>query len=122
MIDDIKQRLASLTYTVVPEDEYNLMFVAEKVENRIKNLCNISEIPDGLKNAYIDMVCAEFLKFKYNTNQLNDDNFSIDDAVSSVSLGDANVSFGAVENKFDTLLQHLNRGESELVCYRKIRW
>ena len=73
---------------------------------------------------YVDMVCGEFLQCKYNLNQLDDDNFSIDDAV-SVSLGDASVSFGDASSskKFDTLFDCLmNSKAGELVCYRKIRW
>lgn len=122
MIDDIKKRLETLTYTVTDGDEYCLNYVAEKVKNHIQNVCNIPDIPDGLKYVYIDMVCAEFLMFKYNSNQLTDDNFNLDEAVSSISLGDAKVSFGSSGNKFTALTQHLNRGESELVCYRKMRW
>lgn len=121
--EDIVKRLETLTYSVTIEDVYFLKFVAEKIEKHIKNVCNISEIPDNLKNVYIDMICAEFLQFKYSTGQLNDENFSLDDAV-SVSLGDASVSFGsdAPTRKFDALMDNLKSGESDLICYRKIRW
>ncbi|WP_307745967.1 hypothetical protein [uncultured Phascolarctobacterium sp.] len=123
--EDIVKRLESLSYTVTSDDAYFLKFTAEKVENHIKNVCNISEIPDGLKNVYVDMVCGEFLQFKYNTNQLDDTNFNIDDAV-SVSLGDASVNFGtdgSNTSKFTALTDNLINGKAgELVCYRKIRW
>lgn len=121
--EDIVKRLQTLSYTATTDDVYCLKFVAEKVENHIKNVCNISEIPDGLKNVYIDMICGEFLDFKNSTNQLNDSNFSIEDAVASISLGDANVSFGDAETgKFNALISNLKSGEGELICYRKIRW
>lgn len=123
--EDVVKRLQTLSYTATMDDVYCIKFTAEKVENHIKNVCNISEIPEGLKNVYVDMVCGEFLQFKYNTNQLDDTNFSIDDAV-SVSLGDATVNFGtdgSNVSKFTALTNNLINGrEGELVCYRKIRW
>ncbi len=120
----IVKRLDALSYKVTSEDEFMIMFTAQKIEQHIKNVCNLLELPEGLKYVYVDMVCGEFLQCKYNLNQLDDDNFSIDDAV-SVSLGDASVSFGDASSskKFDTLFDCLmNSKAGELVCYRKIRW
>ena len=100
----IVKRLEVLSYKVTSEDKFMIMFTAQKIEQHIKNVCNLLELPEGLKYVYVDMVCGEFLQCKYNLNQLDDDNFSIEDAV-SVSLGEARVSFvdASSNKKFDTL-------------------
>lgn len=124
--DDIINRLKFLGYEVTDNDVYSINFICEKVENHIKNVCNICEIPDGLKNIYVDMVCGEFLQFKHNTGQLADTNFDVDNALSSVTMGDVSMSFdksASVAAKFASLIDMLiNSGKGELLCYRKIRW
>lgn len=129
-IKKILQRLISFGYTPSEADSWMITFCMEKVENHIKNSCNISEIPDGLKEIKIDRICGEFLFSKKQTNQLNADNgFDVEMAIKQVQAGDTNVTFAVgegsetLETKLNALISYLmNFGEGDFVCYRQIKW
>lgn len=129
-IEKILQRLMSFGYTPSEADSWMITFCMQKVENHIKNSCNISEIPDGLKKIEIDRICGEFLFSKKQTNQLNADNgFDVEMAIKQVQAGDTNVTFAVgegsetLETKLNALISYLmNYGEGDFVCYRQIKW
>ena len=125
-IEMVLNRLDSFGYEVKEEDAWMIGFEMQKVENHIKNECNISEIPEGLIQVAVDMVCGEFLLQLISLGKLND--IQITQTLSSVKLGDTTVSYstsGAVDKValFTGLMNDLIHGkEGELVCYRKMHW
>lgn len=129
-IEKILKRLLSFGYKPSEEDSWMITFCMQKVENHIKNSCNISEIPDGLKEIEIDRICGEFLFSKKQTGQLNADNgFDVEMAIKQVQAGDTNVTFAigegaeTLESKLNALILYLlNCGESDFICYRQIKW
>lgn len=129
-IEQILKRLLSFGYKPSETDSWMITFCIQKVENHIKNSCNISEIPNGLKEIEIDRICGEFLFSKKQTGQLNaETGFDIEMAVKQVQAGDTNVTFAigegseTLETKLNALISYLiNCGESEFVCYRQIKW
>lgn len=129
-IKKILQRLMSFGYKPSEADSWMITFCMQKVENHIKNSCNISEIPDGLKEIEIDRICGEFLFSKKQSGQLNANNgFDIEMAIKQVQAGDTNVTFAVgegsetLEAKLNTLISYLiNYGEGDFVCYRQIKW
>ena len=64
MLDMVKERLQSFGYEIQDGDEIILNFSIQKVENTIKNDCNVSSVPDGLVNIAVDMAVGEFLTAK----------------------------------------------------------
>ena len=56
--------IKSFGYVLKDGDEVILTFSIQKVENTIKNDCNVSSIPGGLENIAIDMAAGEFLTAK----------------------------------------------------------
>ena len=60
MLERVKERLESLGYVLKDGDEVILTFSIQKVENTIKNDCNVSSIPGGLENIAIDMAEVSF--------------------------------------------------------------
>jgi DNA helicase TIP49 (TBP-interacting protein) len=122
----VLNRLDSFGYEVKASDSLMIGFAMQKVENTIKNECNISEIPDGLIHTAVDMACGEFLFVKKQTGQLELGDLDLTGAVSSIKEGDTQVNFSSDESdsdKVDSFLNYLmNSGKGELVCYRKIRW
>lgn len=124
--DAVLRRLVSLGYTLKEDDEWALCFAMQGVENRIKNSCNITSIPDGLFNVAVDMTCGEFLFTKKQTGQLTLESLDLTGAIASVSMGDTSVSFdsnASDEDKLNQLLNYLmTKGEGEFVCYRKLKW
>ena len=123
-------RLLSLGYKPSEADSWMITFCIQKVENHIKNSCNISEIPDELKEIEIDRICGEFLFSKKQSGQLNAENgFDVEMAIKQVQAGDTNVTFAVsegsetLETKLNALISYLlNYGEGDFVCYRQIKW
>ena len=129
MLERVKERLQSLGYTVKDSDDIAINFAMQKVENTIKNDCNVSAIPDGLMNIAIDMVVGEFLMSKktFAPNDLL--NFNLDSAVKQIQEGDTNISFAVGEGsktdeqRLDSFIDYLlNYGRDEFITYRRFRW
>lgn len=122
----VLKRLDSLGYTPSEDDAFCIGFSVQLVENSIKNDCNVTEVPEGLSNIAVDMVCGEVLGTLYRAGKLSLDNLDLDGAIASVKVGDASVSFSnstSDDGKFTTLLALLqNGGRGEFACYRSLRW
>lgn len=122
----VLNRLDSFGYEVAAEDTWMIGFTMQKVENHIKNECNISEIPDELICVAVDMICGEFLMQLFSLGKMDD--IQITQTIASVKLGDTTVSYntnGAVDkvSLFTSMMNNLIHGkEGELVCYRKMHW
>lgn len=124
--EGVLNRLDSFGYKAKEEDAWSLSFAMQKVENHIKNFCNVSSVPEGLFNIAVDMVCGEFLFAKKQTGQLTVGELDLSCAIEQISEGDTTVTFGdgtSDEDKFTMLLNHLmNKGEGDFICFRKLKW
>ena len=110
-------------------DEVLLNFSVQKVENTIKNDCNVSAIPEGLINIAVDMAAGEFLMAKKTFAPEALAGLDLDTAVRQIQAGDVSTTFAVgdgsltPEQRLDKLIGHLlNEGRSEFSCYRSIRW
>ena len=129
MINDIIQRLASFGYEVTETDEFALSFILQKIENHIKNSCNISLIPEGLYQIAVDMVCGHFLNEKKSVNVESLKGFNLDSAIKSIQEGDTNITFAigegskTPEQRLDAFVTYLmTYGEKDFVNYRCLTW
>lgn len=129
MLERVKERLQSLGYTVKDSDDIAINFAMQKVENTIKNDCNISAIPDGLIHVAINMVVGEFLMSKKTFAPSDLLNFNLDSAVKQIQEGDTNISFAVGEGsktdeqRLDSFIDYLlNYGRDEFITYRRFRW
>lgn len=129
MLEKVKERLQSFGYTLKDGDEVILNFSIQKVENTIKNDCNVSSVPDGLVNIAVDMAIGEFLTAKKTFSPNDIAGLDLDFAVKQIQTGDTNTVFATGESSL-TPEQRLNAfvsylltyGRDEFSCYRKIRW
>lgn len=129
MLERIKERLQSLGYTVKDSDDIAINFAMQKVENTIKNDCNVSAIPDGLMHVAINMVVGEFLMSKKTFAPSDLLNFNLDSAIKQIQEGDTNISFAVGEGsktdeqRLDSFINYLlNYGRDEFITYRRFRW
>ena len=58
MLGDVMKRLEALGFTVTSVDEWVLKFCIDKVENHIKNNCNLTAVPKGLYEIAVDLICV----------------------------------------------------------------
>ena len=128
MLERIKERLRSIGYAVKDSDDITINFAMQKVENTIKNDCNISAIL-SLIHIAIDMVVGEFLMSKktFAPNELL--NLNLDSAIKQIQEGDTNISFAVGEGsktdeqRLDSFIDYLlNYGRDEFITYRRFRW
>lgn len=129
MLNKVKERLQSFGYEVQSGDEAIISFSVQKVENTIRNDCNVSSIPDGLENIAVDMAAGEFLTAKKTFSPDSIAGLDLDYAVKQIQTGDTNTVFATGEGSL-TAEQRLNNflnylltyGRNEFSCFRKIGW
>lgn len=90
MLEQVKERLKSFGYALKDGDKAILAFSIQKVENTIKNDCNASEIPEGLKCIAVDMAVGEFLTAKKTFSPDDVAGLDLDFAVKQIQEGDTN--------------------------------
>lgn len=129
MLERVKERLESFGYVLKAGDEGILTFSIQKVENTIKNDCNVSSIPDGLANIAIDMAVGEFLIAKKTFSPDDIEGLDLDFAVKQIQEGDTNTVFATgegsltPEQRLNNFLNYLlTHGQDEFSCYRRLRW
>lgn len=122
--EDVLERLDSLGYVIKGTDDWMISFSIQKIENTIKNECNVTSVPDGLNNVAIDMICGDLLLNKKQSGQLED--FDLDQAMTTVTAGDTSVTFdtkNTSEGRLNNLISYLiSNGRGEFISYRQIKW
>lgn len=108
-------------------DEPLIDIVLNNVVWRIKNLSNLSEIPEGLENVAVNMAVGEFLNLKKSSGQLA--GFDLEAAVKTIQEGDTNISFAigegssTPEQRLNSLIDFLINGRvGEIYRFRRLVW
>lgn len=109
-------------------DDPLLDIVLNNVQWRIKNLSNLSEIPEGLESLAVSMAVGEYLNMKKCSRQL--EGFDLDAAaVKSIQEGDTNITFAlgegssTPEQRLNSLIDYLINGRiGEIYRYRRLVW
>ena len=129
MLDMVKERLQSFGYEIQDGDEIILNFSIQKVENTIKNDCNVSSVPDGLVNIAVDMAVGEFLTAKKTFSPDSIAGLDLDFAVKQIQTGDTNTVFATgegsmtPEQRLTSFINYLlSYGKGEFNSFRRIRW
>lgn len=129
MLERVKERLESFGYVLKDGDEVILTFSIQKVENTIKNDCNVPSIPDGLMNIAIDMAVGEFLTAKKTFSPDDIAGLDLDFAVKQIQEGDTNTVFATgegcltPEQRLTSFISYLlSYGKAEFNSFRRIRW
>lgn len=126
-IDQVKRRLRHLGYEPTMEDNDHLEFELNKIQNYVKNYCNITEIPEIVDPRIIDRVCSDFLYFKKNSGSLA--GFNYEAVIKSIKEGDTTLTYAVgqgedtPENRFDSFVKQLERGFDKWITpHRRVRW
>lgn len=126
MRDQVISMLTALGVTGATTDPL-LDMVLTNVQWRIKNLSNLSEIPEGLESLAVSMAVGEYLNRKKCSGQL--EGFDLDAAVKSIQEGDTNITFAlgegssTPEQRLNSLIDYLINGRiGEIYRYRRLVW
>ena len=109
-------------------DDPLLDMVLTNVQWRVKNLSNLSEIPEGLESVAVSMAVGEYLNMKKCSGQL--EGFDLDAAAGeSLQEGDTNITFAlgegssTPEQRLNSLIDYLINGRiGEIYRYRRLVW
>ena len=109
-------------------DDPLLDIALNNVQWRIKNLSNLSEIPEGLESLAVSMAVGEYLNMKKCSGQL--EGFDLDAAaVKSIQEGDTNITFAlgegssTPEQRLNSLIDYpINGRIGEIYRYRRLVW
>lgn len=107
----------TLEETDTPMIQYGIEFIGLK----IKNFCNIEEIPEELDYEWANAVCADFLRMKLSTGSLE----NVSGIVKSITEGDTTVSYsesGTPESQLLECISRMSLDISGLVRFRKMVW
>lgn len=124
VVNDVLDYFESLGYVTVDDDAFLIGFSIIKIYFKIKNICGINVIPDELNYAFVELSVAEILTSLKASGKLNQC-FNLGDNVKTVNIGDTSVTFDlsnaekSIQNLIDVLSE---KGELEVLCYRKLRW
>lgn len=109
-------------------DDPLLDIALNNVQWRIKNLSNLSEIPEELESLAVSMAVGEYLNMKKCSGQL--EGFDLDAAaMKSIQEGDTNITFAlgegssTPEQRLNSLIDYLINGRiGEIYRYRRLVW
>ena len=124
MVELVEKRLEAIGYSVAEFDETVISYIVDTVVNDFLVDTNLTELPEEVKPILSDVVCGKFLQLKRSSNQLDIGTLDFN-AITSVSMGDTSVSYGANDDsaRFDAFVDSLlNVGKGVNACYRKIKW
>ncbi len=126
MREAVVKILEGFGLTILPGDPM-LSLVLENVQWRIRNLTNLSEVPEGLTGMAAAMAAGEYLRMKKSAGQL--EGFDLDAAVKSIKEGDTDITFAigdgssTAEQRLDALIATLTEGRmGEIYRYRRLVW
>ena len=129
VLEAARQRLAALGYEMKDGDEALLSLALKRAQEDVRNECNVTKIPKGLKNAVADMAAGEFLLAKKTFAPEDIEGLDLDMAVERLQQGDSYTVFAVgkggltAEQRLDSLIQHLlNDGRGLFSCYRRVKW
>lgn len=129
MLDMMKERLESFGCVLNVGDEALITFSVQKVENTIKNDCNVLFVPKGLINVAVNITVGEFLMAKKTFSPGDIAGLNLDFAVKQIQAGDTNTVFATgeasmtLEQRLNNLIIHLlTHGRDEFSNYTKLRW
>lgn len=124
MVELVEKRLEAIGYSVAEFDETVISYIVDTVVSDFLVDTNLTELPEEVKPILSDVVCGKFLQLKRSSNQLDIGTLDFN-AITSVSMGDTSVSYGANDDsaRFDAFVDSLlNVGKGVNACYRKIKW
>lgn len=122
----VVERLVCFGVAPTDEDAWMIAYTTKGTVNHVLNQINRQDIPEGLHEVVVDMICGELLNAKFLSGQLDLDSLNLDGMIQSVKEGDTTVNFsaeGSDEAKLKNLLSWLMQGKGcDLLCHRKMRW
>lgn len=100
---------------VTNQEKALIKFAIEDAENKIKNYCNLSEIPQGLETVLARLSVDLYRAERYGSEDMPRQ-------VTSVKRGDISTSFADTSKNESVETDFLSKYTAQLNAFRKLRW
>lgn len=130
-VQDVQDRLAVLGFPTAEADVPQLSYTLEKAAQYIRNDCNISEVPQALRYALIDLAAADHLLARKAVSAAGEDAVpGFEQAVKTIQEGDTTVTYmtageggNTPESRLDGFIMQI-RGDAlaQLLPFRRLTW
>lgn len=126
-VEDVTELIQAVGYTLTEADNWLIDFCVQKIEQEIKNFCNVSVVPDGLYQVAVGLVAAEFLTAKRASGNLDVEALTLDVPVKGVKEGDTDITFAtdtvlSGEQRLNVFLASCNAGREQFLRFRRLAW
>lgn len=124
---DVGKLVQSLGYTMTDGDDWLLGFATQKIEQEIRNSCNVCQVPIGLFKVAAGLIVSEFLQMKRGCGALTPDALTFEPALKQLQEGDTNMVFDTehglnAEQKLDLFISHMEQGRNQFITFRRLKW
>lgn len=124
---EVFKLIQAIGYTLTTGDDWLVGFCVQKVEQEIKNACNVNAVPLGLYKVASGLTVAEFLSMKKATGNLNIDSLNFEPVLKQIKEGDTDIVYATEkamngEQRFDLFLSSLYLGREQFIAYRRLKW
>ncbi|MBQ8972815.1 MAG: hypothetical protein IJ074_07040 [Clostridia bacterium] len=128
-LHEVENLLKAMGYVKQPEDDWLFGFCVQKVDEQIKNACNVPRIPHGLNKTAISLMAAEFLLTKLSSGQTSGlESLNFETVVKQLQEGDTNIVYAVDANSSDSAQMALflnglkTAAQAQFVSYRRVKW
>ena len=126
-IRDVCGDLRALGMKATDRDEWLLGFCIRRVDEQIRNACNLDAVPEGLRMCAAGLILAEFLTEKRSMGDLDETALAIEPLLKQLAEGDTNIVYAtdkmtSQDQLFDKLLSLLRDRKQQFVRYRRLTW
>lgn len=108
------EKLKQLLGITDDSKDFVLEFTIERIEDTIKNYCNIEEIPAELNNIVLSMAMELYRIENFGSEEVGK-------TIKSIAVGDTTTTFETNTGK-DTIKGLLKDFESQIDPFRRVRW
>ena len=124
---EVFKLIQAIGYTIVDGDSWLVGFCVQKVEQEIKNACNVQSVPLGLYKCATGLVVADFLNLKRANGNLDVDSLNFEPVVKQLQEGDTQINYAtdtvmSGEQRFDLFLSACYKGREQFIGYRRLIW
>lgn len=124
---EVFKLIQAIGYTMTDGDSWLVGFCVQKVEQEIKNACNVQSVPLGLYKCATGLVVADFLTLKRANGNLDVESLNFEPVVKSLQEGDTQINYATEtvssgEQRLNLFLAACYAGREQFIGYRKLKW
>lgn len=124
---EVFKLIQAIGYEMTDGDSWLVGFCVQKIEQEIKNACNVSSVPLGLYKCASGLVVADFLTLKRADGKLNADSLNFEPSLKQIKEGDTEISYATEtvsngEQRLNLFLASCYQGREQFIAYRRLKW